>query len=183
MGLLFHKGINNMDKEFLEAGKIVSTHGIKGEMRVQPWSDDSSFLKDFKILYFDSEGKKSVGVESARAHGTVTLLKLQGVDSIEDAESLRGKIIYINKADKPLSEGEYYVNDIIGLKIIDESNGELLGTVKGVESYPANDVWKISCTDGREVLIPNVPVIVKKVVLSEGNVYIYKMKGLFDDED
>jgi 16S rRNA processing protein RimM len=171
-----------MKKDFLEAGKIVALHGIKGEMRLKPWSDDSSFLKNFEYIYFGCEGENKTKLISARAHGNVTLLKIEGVDSIEQAEKLRGKVVYIKKSDAELPEGSYFVSDILGCEVFDNESGELLGTVGDIESYPANDVWHIKTASG-EVLIPNVPDIVKKVCIDENRVYIYKMKGLFGDAD
>ena len=171
-----------MSKEYLEAGKIVGTHGIKGEMRLKPWSDDASFLKGFQTVYTDAAGKQAFKLLGARAHGNVTLVRIEGVESIEQAEEMRGKILYIKKDEAHLPAGTYFIDDIIGLTVIDEQNGETLGTVADVEQYPANDVWHIRNGE-KQYLIPNIPPVVKKVDIDGGKVYIYKMKGLFEDED
>ncbi|MBQ6381513.1 MAG: 16S rRNA processing protein RimM [Clostridia bacterium] len=171
-----------MAKEYLEAGKIVSTHGVRGEMRLKPWSDDASFLKGFQTVYLDPQGEKAVKLSAARAHGNVTLIKLEGIDSIEQAEQLRNKVLYIKKSEAKLPQGQFFIDDIIGLQAIDEASGAVLGTVSDVQSYPANDVWVIRQGE-REVLIPHIPAVVKKVCTAENKVYIHKMKGLFEDED
>lgn len=92
-----------MKKEFLEIGKIVSTSGLKGEVRVQPWSDSPDFLSSFSSLYF-SEGEQKLTVEKARPQKNVVILKLRGVDTVEAANALRGKILYVARADVRLPE-------------------------------------------------------------------------------
>ncbi|MBR2590969.1 MAG: 16S rRNA processing protein RimM [Clostridia bacterium] len=171
-----------MSKEYLEAGKIVALHGVKGEMRLKPWSDDAAFLSAFNTVYLDAAGTQAKRLVSARPHGNITLIKIEGVDTPEHAEELRGHIIYIKKSDAKLPEGHYFVDDIIGLSAVDEADGTVLGTIRLIESYPANEVWHIQ-NGQREYLIPNVPAIVKKISPDEGKVYIFKMKGLFEDED
>ena len=106
-----------MAKEFLEAGKIVSTHGLKGEMRLQPWSDDASFLSSFESVFLDEKGEKEVKILSAKAHKNICLIALKGIDSIEKAESMRNKILYIKKSDASLESGSFFVDDILGIDI------------------------------------------------------------------
>ena len=86
-----------MIKKFLETGKIVGTHGVRGMVRVQPWCDDGEFLTQFKYLYTDCEGKNKLKIKSAKPHGNVVLMAIDGVDSIESAEKLRGSVIYIDR--------------------------------------------------------------------------------------
>lgn len=171
-----------MAKEYLQAGKIVALHGLKGEIRLQPWSDDAAFLQQFKRVFLDAEGGKETKLLGARAHGNVTLIRLEGVQTPEQAEALRGKVVYIKKSDVTLPQGSYFVEDVLGADVIDIDTGEALGTVREVEQYPANDVWHIQTASG-EVLIPNVPAIVKQVDIEKGKVLIFKMKGLFADEN
>ena len=166
----------------MEAGKIVSLHGIKGEMRLKPWSDDAAFLKQFRFVYMSAQGGEKTRLLSARAHGNVTLIKLEGVDTPEQAEKMRGQVLYIKKSDVHLPAGSFFISDVIGLRVLDEATGEQLGVVSDVESYPANDVWHVKTPTGA-VLIPHVPAIVKKVDIDEGFVSIFKMKGLFEDAD
>ena len=103
-----------MKKQFLDSGKIVGTHGIKGEVRIEPWADSPAFLAAFRTLYLDGRGERKIKVKS-RPHKNITLCKIEGVDTIEDAERLRGKIVYINRDDIALEEGVHFVQDLIGL--------------------------------------------------------------------
>ena len=93
-----------MRKQFLDTGKIVGTHGIRGEVRIDPWCDSPEFLCAFKKLYLDENGETFIEVKS-RPHKHIVLAKIKGVDTIEQAERLRGKIVYINRADIQL---EYF---------------------------------------------------------------------------
>lgn len=168
-------------KEFIETGKIVGTHGVRGMVRIQPWCDDNDFLCSFKKLYLEN-GKQSLKVNKIQSHGTVVIAQFAGVDSIEAAEQLRGSVLYINRRDVTLSDGQYFVDDIIGCKVYNIENNELLGEVCDVSATGANDVWHIK--SGTEIyLIPKIDDIVKSVNIDEGRIEISVMKGLFGDED
>ena len=103
-----------MIKDYLEIGQIVGTHGVRGELRVQPWCDSPEFFKKFKTLYYDAHGEKSAGVVGARAHGNIALLRLDGCDTVEKAASLRGKVLYIRRSDAHLKKGDWFIAELIG---------------------------------------------------------------------
>lgn len=169
-------------KKYLEVGRIVGTHGVRGELRVQPWADDGEFLLDFDVLYYDN-GAEKIEIEKARVHNNLVILKLKGVDTIEQADALRGRILYIDRSDARLPEGRYFIQDLIGLKVIDADNGEELGTIKDVFTMVANDVYSVITPDGRECLIPAIDDVLAGTDIEAGTVAIHKMKGMFDDED
>ena len=98
-------------KRFLETGKIVGTHGVRGEVRVDPWSDSPEFVKRLKHLYFD-EGKVPVSLESSRVHKNQVLLKLKGVDTVEQADALRGKVLWLDREEVQLPEGTVFQQDL-----------------------------------------------------------------------
>ena len=98
-----------MIKDYLEIGQIVGTHGVRGELRVQPWCDSPEFFKKFKTLYYDAHGEKSVGVVCARPHGNIALLRLDGCDTVEKAASLRGKVLYMRCSDAHLKKGDWFI--------------------------------------------------------------------------
>ena len=170
-----------MLNKYLQAGKVVGTHGIRGEMRVEVWCDSPEFLAKFKKLYTDKGGNGVFKVKS-RAHGNICLVKADGVDSIESAEKYRGRVLYIDRADCKLPKGSYFITDIIGCVAVSFDTNEEYGTVCDVSQTGANDVWHIKRNDN-EYLIPNVPEFVKKVDIEDGKVYITPLKGTFDDED
>lgn len=171
-----------MIKQYLETGEIVGTHGIRGEVRVNPWSDTPDFLCGFKTFYFDDKGKKSIKVKSSRVHGNVVLVKFEDCDTIETAEKMRGKILYINRKDANLPEGRSFVQDIIGCEVIDADTEQSYGKVTDVITGIANDVWTI-VKDGKEYLLPAIDEVVIKKNLEDERIFIKPLKGIFDDED
>ena len=171
-----------MIKKFLETGKIVGTHGVRGMVRVQPWCDDGEFLTGFKFLYTDDEGKNKLKILSAKPHGNVVLMAIDGVNSIEEAERLRGKVIYINRKDVKLPEGRYFISDILKSTVFDVDSGEILGELTDVSETGANDVWHI-VKDGKEYLVPAIPDVIVDVNIEESKVVIRPLKGIFDNED
>lgn len=170
-----------MIKKYLEGGKIVGTHGVRGEMRVECWCDSPQFLSAFKTLYFN-EGAEKIKVKS-RAHKNMVLMKMQGVDTIEQADLYRGKILYIKRSDIKLEEGAHFVQDMIGLEVIDSSTGVVYGTVTDVLKTGSNDVYEMKDKDGKAFYIPSIPDIIDLVDVDGGVLKITPMKGLFSDED
>lgn len=167
-------------KQFLETGKITGTHGLKGEVRVQPWADSPEFLAEFDALYLD-KGAKKIEITAARVHKNMLIMKIRGVDSIDDADQLRDKVLYMNRDDVELEEDAYFIQDLIGLDVRDDDTGEHIGTLDDVSETGANDVYHIKTDDGKVYLIPAIPDVIKEISLEEGTMRIFKMKGLFDE--
>lgn len=171
-----------MIKQFLETGKITGTHGLKGEVRVQSWADSPDFLAEFDELYLD-KGEKKLKIKTARVHKNMLIIKIDGVDNIDDAEKLRNKIIYMNRDDVELADGIYFIQDLIGLDVLNDENGEKIGILDEVSGTGANDVYHVKTDAGKVYLIPAIPDVIKEISPEEGFIRIFKMKGLFDDED
>lgn len=176
------KRSRSMKKQYLDSGKIVGTHGIKGEVRIEPWCDSPEFLCAFKKLYLDEKGQTFIEVKS-RPHKNITLAKIKGVDTIEAAEKLRGKIIYINRDDITLDEGVNFVQDLIGLEVRDAENGTVYGKITDVLRTGANDVYEITDSNNKKYLAPVIDEVVEEINVDGGFVLIRPMKGIFDDED
>ncbi len=169
-------------KKYLEIGKIVGTHALKGEVRVQPWADSGEFLLQFGIFYLN-EGASSVKVVSSRVHKNMVIVKLKGVNSIEEADAMRGKVLYIDRADAQLPEGRYFIQDLIGLQVVDAENGTVYGVIDDVTQTLANDVYHVKAENGKIYYIAAVDQVLAGTDLEAGTVSIHAMKGMFDDED
>lgn len=171
-----------MKKQYLETGKIVGTHGVRGMVRIQPWCNDFEFLRNVKKFYLDKNGANSITVTDIRPNGNVIIAKLAGVDTIESAEKFRNHIIYIDRDDTVIEDGSYFIQDIIGCTVLNYENDEIIGEISDVSETGANDVWHIK-SNKKEYLIPVIDDVVKKVDIDAQKVFIFKMKGLFDDEN
>ncbi len=172
-----------MKKRFLETGKIVGTHGVRGEVRIEPWCDSPAFLASFKKLYLDERGETFIEVTS-RPHKNIALARIKGIDTIEAAERLRGKIVYIDRGDVHLEEGAHFVQDLIGLEVLDADDPQKrYGKLTDVIRTGANDVYEITDDGGKTYLAPVIDEVVIKIDVDGGFVLLRPMKGIFDDED
>ena len=168
-------------EQYLEIGKIVGTHGLKGELRVDPWCDSPQFLCQFKTLYL-TKGSTKLEVKS-RPHKNIAIEKVKGIDTIEDADKLRNKILYMNRDDAKLAEGEYFIQDLMGMEVKDVDNGKVYGILTDVFKTGANDVYQVTDNNKKDYLIPVIDEVVINISLDENKVYIRPLKGIFDDED
>ncbi len=167
--------------EYLELGKIVSTHGVKGEMRVQYWCDSPEFFQSFKTVYLGRGGKTPMKVMGARPHGNVMLLELEGITDIDMANTLRGKVIYVKRADAPLEDGRYFVAELIGCSVYDADSGKEYGKVTDVLNSGASDIWEIRGADGKQYLLPSIPEVVVEVNVAENRATVRPMPGIFTE--
>lgn len=154
-------------KRYLEAGKIVNTHGIKGEVKIQPWANEPAFLCRFKKLYI---AEKPYEVRSARVHKDCVIASLSGVSTVEDAEMLRNSVVFIDREDAALPEGKYFLQDIVGLTAVNDADGKIVGRVKEVIELPSNNVYVIDGAE--EILIPAVPDYVISTDIESGIIRI-----------
>lgn len=172
-----------MKKDYLELGQIVGTHGIRGEIRINPWCDSPDFAKGFRTVYFDEKGTMPVKVISSRPHGNIILMKLDGTDSVEAAEKLRNRVLYIRSSDITLPEGTWFIEELIGCDALDADDLHRYGTITDVSQTGANDVWHITDDNGKEFLIPSIKEVVISVDVSDNKALIRPLKGIFDDAD
>lgn len=173
-----------MIKDFLAVGQIVGTHGVRGEMRVNPWADSPEFLKQFKTLYYDKNGENSVKVISARPHGNIVLMKLEGIDTVEAASAMRNKRLYMRRSDAKLADGVYFIEELVGCDVFDaDDENKRYGKISDVSETGANDVWHITDDGEREYLIPAIPSVVINTDVKKNIVLIRPMRGIFDNEN
>ena len=161
-----------MRKQYLEAGVIATTHGIRGAVRIQPWCDGPEFLCGFDRIYIDG---KEIGVLQASVHKSMVICVLDGVNDMTAAIALKGKIVSINRDDAKIEEGRYFISDLLGLKVVDRIRGPL-GKLKDVMTMPANNVYVVE--GEKNYLIPVVPEFVKKVDLESETVEVEIIEGM-----
>ncbi len=165
-------------EKYLEVGKIVTTHGVKGDVKVIPWCDTANFICDFETLY-TKNGEHSFHVIRARVLGNMAILRFEGIDNPNKAEELRQTVLYIDRDDAKLPEGSYFVADLIGLSVYDEE-GKLYGKIKDVLKTGANDVYEIISDENKLYYIPAIPDVVLNTDIEGGRMTIHPMEGLFD---
>ena len=171
--------------KYLEVGKIVSIHGIKGEVKVMPMCDTPEQLCNAKALYMDKQGEQKIKSERARVQKNMVILKLEGVDTPEEAVKYRNRILYCHRDDEifNLGEGEYFIQDLIGLTVSDADTGEEYGILSDVFQTGANDVYQITFADKTERLIPAIEDVIISVDIEGSKMLIRPLKGLFDDDN
>lgn len=167
----------------LKVGKIVNTHSLKGEVKVISSTDfeEQRFEKGTELLITrGNQVVKEVTVESYRTHKNNLLVKFVGIDSIEEAEKLKNLQIKIDSDNiGELEENEFYFHEIIGCEVFDE-NGKSLGEISEILTPGANDVWVIKSQNSKEILIPYIEDVVKKIDVENKKIDIEVMEGLID---
>lgn len=161
-----------MKKEFLEVGKIVNTHGVRGEVKLQPWADSPEFLLKFKTLYLDG---KAIKLRAARVHKNMVILSLDGVEDVNAAMALKEKVLCIRRADAKLPKGSFFIQDIIGAEVVDEQ-GVKLGELADVLDLPGNSVYVVR--GEREIMIPAVPEFILKTDADAGVITVRLIEGM-----
>ncbi len=159
-------------KQFIEAGKIVNTHGVQGEIKIQVWLDSPEFLQKFKTLYI---GEKPVKMLSARTHKGFVIARIEGVEDVNAAMCLKNKTVFISRADAKLPKGSYFLQDIIGASVVDE-NGKELGTLTEVLETPASNVYIVK--GETEHMIPAVPEFILSTDPENGIVKVHLIEGM-----
>ena len=173
-----------MIKSFLPLGKIVGTHGVRGEIKIDPWCDGPDFARQFKTVYFRSNGDDPIAVVSVRSHKNQILMLLDGVTDIDKAETLRNKMLYFKRSDVALSPGTWFIEELIGCEALDaDAPDKRYGRLTDVLKTGANDVWQITDDAGKDYLLPAIKEVAVGADVADGKVYIRPLKGIFDDED
>ncbi len=167
-----------MKKQFLEAGKIVTTHGIRGEVKVMPYTDTPELLCEFDRLFI-GKNRDEINVIRARVFKNTVIMKLEGIDTPEDAEKLRNKLLYMHRDDLELDDDTYFIQDLIGLEVSDADSGKVYGKIADVMQTGANDVYVIK-GDDREYLVPAIADVVVSTDIDGGTMTIRPLEGLFD---
>lgn len=163
-----------MKLRFLDAGEIVTTHGVRGEVKVLPWADSPEFLLDFTRVLIDTVEYK---IENCRIQKNCNLLKLSGVDTMEAAQLLRGKVIRVYREDAP--EGLIFAAELDGVDVY--SDGTLIGKITEVLDYPGNKVYVVK--GEHSYMIPAVRQFVDKIDIDNNKMYVHLIEGMCTDEN
>ena len=162
-----------MEKQaFIDAGRIINTHGVAGEVKIEVWLDSPSFMKKFKRLYI---GGREVAVLSAREHKGFLLAALEGVWDVNAAMALKGKTVQISRADARLPKGAFFIQDIIGSSVLDEDGAEV-GKLCEVLETPAHRVYVVK--GEKEHLIPAIPEFVMSTDAEAGIIRVRLIEGM-----
>ena len=160
--------------DLIKIAKIVSAHGLNGEVKIFPYTDDLSNFKEYKQIYIDGE---ELEIISQKIASKFIVLKLKGFDYIDDVKRLLNKDVFIDKVQMPsLDEGEYYIHELIAMEVYSEAD-ELIGTVKDVMETSANHVLVVD-HDGKEALIPFVKAFIKELDLKRRKIKVKLIEGI-----
>lgn len=166
-------------QEYLEVGQIVNTNGLKGLLKINPFTDDITRFERLKTIFI--EHKKELlefEIESVRYQKKQVLLKLKGIDTIEEAEKYREDYLKINRnKEEKLPEDTYYIVDLIGLDIYTE-NGELLGKLDDIFSTGSNDVYVVKNSEGKQILLPAISDVIKNIDLEQKKIVVNLIEDL-----
>ena len=168
-------------EDLLQVGAITSTHGIRGEVKVFPTTDDVNRFKKLKEVVLDT-GKEqlTLQIEGVKFFKQFVILKFKGIDNINDIEKYKGKSLFVTRENAvQLKKDEYFIADMIGSTVEDEE-GKVLGTLIDVMQTGANDVYIVEDENGKELLFPAIKQCVLKVDIEEKKILVHVMPGLLD---
>lgn len=168
-------------EDLLQVGIITSTHGVRGEVKVYPTTDDPRRFRRLKEVVLDTGREKlNLEIEGVKFFKQFVILKFKGLDNINDIEKYRQKSLYVTRKNAVrLQRDEYFIADLIGLKVQDEDGTEL-GTVKDVIETGANDVYEVEMADGRSLLLPAIKQCILNVDVENGMMRVHVLEGLLD---
>ncbi len=167
-------------EQYLEAGKIVNTHGVHGDVKVESWCDSPGVLAKLPALYLrEGTDMRACKIEKASLFKGMVLCHLAGCDTMEDAIRLKNRTVYASRSDLPLKEGAFFVADLIGLPVYDQNTGRLLGKLHDVMANGGRELYEIDTNNGM-VLVPAVPAFVCKIDLEQG-IFLTPIEGMFSE--
>ena len=168
-------------QNYLPACKIVSTHGVRGEMKALPLCDGAAFLAKFKRLFTSADGAGETRVLGVRAQGNVILLRLDGVTDMDAARAQVGRTYYLAKADAKLPRGRYFIDDLLGCDVVDADTDRVYGQLTNVDRPAAQDIYTVTDGAGEEHMLPAVPEFVKKIDIDARKIFVTPIEGMFTD--
>ena len=165
--------------EYFEIGQIVNTFGIKGMVKIKPFTDDINKFDKFKKIYIKKENtKKEYQIEEVKYHKQMVLMKLKGINTPEEAHLLRGSYLIINREDEePLEEGTYYIVDLLGSEVYTDED-VLLGKLEDIYNTGSNDIYVVKDELGKQVLLPAISDVIKNIDIKNKKITVHIVSGL-----
>lgn len=166
-------------QKYFEVGQIVNTFGIKGLVKVNPFTDDAERFEELKTVYICKKNEmQKVEIEEVKYHKNMVLLKIKGIDNMNDAEKVKGLYLKIDRKDaKKLPKDTYFIADLIGLNVYTDED-EYLGNVEDIFSTGANDVYVVKNDEGKQILLPSIPEVLKTIDLEKEKIIVHILQGL-----
>ncbi len=167
-------------EKYLEAGKLINTHGVKGELKMDAWCDSLSDYLKLDKFYLKKDSELPLKIEKIRCFGKYLLVKFFGIDDMDSALKYKNKIIYVDRNDLKIKPGSVFLADIIGLNAINEKDGQVFGKIIDVTDKGSGNLYEIELLNGETCLVPAVDFFIKKIDLDTG-VYINVIEGLCNE--
>ncbi len=169
-----------MQNPYLQAGEFVTTHGVDGTLRLYPQADEPSFLTQFDTFYLGADGREKLSAEQVRVHKNICLVKLKNIDTVQDAKRFIGRNVYIHRDDAALPQGHFFIQDLIGGRVIDAETGRLYGEIKNITRPSRHDVYEVVNDAGETFLFPGAEPFIDRVDLDEKALYVRPIDGMFE---
>lgn len=165
--------------KYLEIGQIVNTFGVKGMVKVKPFTDDINRFDKLKKVYIKNNNiKQKYEIEQVKYHKDMVLIKLKSIENLEQADLLRNSYLMINREEeKPLEEGNYYIVDMIGLEVYTEK-GKNLGKLEDIFNTGSNDIYVVKNDLGKQILLPAISDVIKQIDLENKKIIVHLIPGL-----
>lgn len=168
-------------EKYLEIGQIVNTFGIKGQVKIVPFTDDITRFDELKEIYVEKKNElKLFQIEQVNYKKNMVILKLKGIETVEEAEKLRNCYLKIDRKDaKKLPKDTYFIVDLLGLDVYTDE-GKLLGKVDDIYNAGSSDIYVVKDELGRQILLPAIKDVLKEVDLENQKIIVHLIKGLVD---
>lgn len=166
-------------QKYFEVGQIVNTFGVKGILKVKPFTDDANRFEELKKVYICKKEKlEEVEIEEVKYHKDMVLLKVKGIDDMNEAEKVKGLYLKIDRKNaKKLPKDTYFIADLLGLEVYSDKE-EFLGKVDDIFRTGANDVYVVKDEKGKQLLLPGIPEVIKEIDLEKEKIIVHLLKGL-----